>query len=355
MVSALAFLGEHGLHCGSRLLFPVGDRALPGGEVPGVQPDHGTISPVLVPSEPARLLNRPARLAAAAALAILCGATIASAAPLRASPVMRIWDADDGLLQHSVKALARTPDGYLWLGTEAGLYRFDGFDFVRYAHFLDSGLPADRIRALAVDPDGALWIATTDGVARRVEGRFTSTQEKWTDLDVRGLFLDESDRPWAVSSEDSPVRVSGPSHPAIDVLRAEEHPVVSLAFARDGSVWAPTDKDDLGVLRWDPRSGALEVVQDIPPNTSLALALSDGSVLVGGDRWPLPVEAGSDQHAQPSRRHRPAGRGRWSARRLRRRHAAALELRRGPRARRPAPVRGPLHPGRSRKRDLGRH
>jgi ligand-binding sensor domain-containing protein len=42
-----------------------------------------------------------------------------------------VWSAQDGI-PAPVRAIAQTPDGYLWLGTEAGLYRFDGLHFLAW-------------------------------------------------------------------------------------------------------------------------------------------------------------------------------------------------------------------------------
>jgi ligand-binding sensor domain-containing protein len=46
--------------------------------------------------------------------------------------VVKSWRTIDGLPQNSVTALAQTPDGYLWVGTQGGLARFDGVRLVTY-------------------------------------------------------------------------------------------------------------------------------------------------------------------------------------------------------------------------------
>ena len=42
------------------------------------------------------------------------------------------WTQEQGLPQDTVRAIAQTPDGYLWVGTDEGLARFDGYDFVTF-------------------------------------------------------------------------------------------------------------------------------------------------------------------------------------------------------------------------------
>jgi signal transduction histidine kinase/ligand-binding sensor domain-containing protein len=72
---------------------------------------------------------------------------------------------------NSVRALAQTPDGFLWVGTETGLYRFDG---VRFDSTLGERLPNASIWALYADLNGDLWIGYLfGGVSRLHQGELT--------------------------------------------------------------------------------------------------------------------------------------------------------------------------------------
>ncbi len=82
---------------------------------------------------------------------------------------------ENGLPQNTVQALAQTKDGFLWLGTEDGLVRFDGVEFQTYDRNSNSGLPGlalpgNDIRCLLATADGALWIGTNAGLARWKDG-----------------------------------------------------------------------------------------------------------------------------------------------------------------------------------------
>jgi signal transduction histidine kinase/ligand-binding sensor domain-containing protein len=75
------------------------------------------------------------------------------------------WTAENGLPQGSIKALAQTRDGYLWVGTLRGLARFDGVRFKVFDHSNTPQMTHDSINDLAVDAkDGGLWIGTGDGL-----------------------------------------------------------------------------------------------------------------------------------------------------------------------------------------------
>jgi ligand-binding sensor domain-containing protein len=78
------------------------------------------------------------------------------------------WTAKDGL-SGSVQALAQTSDGYLWVGTSDGLFRFDGLSFERYQPERNA-LPSTSVSALLALPDGGLWIGYGRGGATFLKG-----------------------------------------------------------------------------------------------------------------------------------------------------------------------------------------
>src|SRR5690606_696995 len=71
----------------------------------------------------------------------------------------RTWTTEQGLPMDRINALAQTADGYLWLGTQEGLVRFDGLGFEHLSK-QNSALGANFIVALHVDRTGALWVGT---------------------------------------------------------------------------------------------------------------------------------------------------------------------------------------------------
>ncbi len=82
-----------------------------------------------------------------------------------------IWTQAQGLPQDTVRSLAQTPDGYLWVGTKEGLARFDGYDFLTFTRE-HGDIPNDTVGKLVTASDGSLWIGTSSGLARYANGRF---------------------------------------------------------------------------------------------------------------------------------------------------------------------------------------
>ena len=67
--------------------------------------------------------------------------------------------------------MRETRDGFVWLGTEAGLVRFDGNSFQFFERSTNPALPDNDICCLLEAPDGAMWIGTSRGLARMENGK----------------------------------------------------------------------------------------------------------------------------------------------------------------------------------------
>src|SRR5580700_3680598 len=114
-----------------------------------------------------------------------------------------VWTQAQGLAQDTIRAITQTADGYLWLGTDEGLARFDGFEFKVFSR-PGSDLPANSIAALAASPDGTLWIGTSSGLGQYRDGHFRiyTTKDGLPDDDIRDLYSDHSGTLWIVAGAD---------------------------------------------------------------------------------------------------------------------------------------------------------
>jgi ligand-binding sensor domain-containing protein len=118
--------------------------------------------------------------------------------------VVDTWQAEDGLPQNSVTALAQTRDGYLWVGTQDGLARFDGVRFVLFHALTTPCIHNSRIVQVFEDRRGALWIGTeAAGLVRLQQGQFTAftsphrgTAYNYARVQVSVLTIDTSGACW---------------------------------------------------------------------------------------------------------------------------------------------------------------
>jgi ligand-binding sensor domain-containing protein/tRNA A-37 threonylcarbamoyl transferase component Bud32 len=109
------------------------------------------------------------------------------------------WNAETGLPQSSVYAVLQTGDGYIWIGTEEGLARFDGVEFIVFDGSNTPAISKNFISCLLEDREKNLWIGTLGGgIVVYHEGKF----KRWTEEDglshnyIYSLFEDPSGNIW---------------------------------------------------------------------------------------------------------------------------------------------------------------
>ncbi len=159
--------------------------------------------------------------------------------------VRESWNAADGLTQNTLQVVLQTRDGYIWLGTEAGLVRFDGVRFTTFDRHNTPALQQHSVRALAEAPDGTLWIGTqAGGLVRYRDGRFSSfgRAHGLSDPAVYALHIDRAGTLWVGTFGAGLARWTGTRFETIDRTDGLAHNHVRSLFEdRDGVLWVGTD------------------------------------------------------------------------------------------------------------------
>jgi signal transduction histidine kinase/ligand-binding sensor domain-containing protein len=111
------------------------------------------------------------------------------------------WTDGDGVPLGTVYAVGQDADGYLWIGADAGLLRFDGLRFTHWDVLSDDALPKSSVSALCVARDGSLWVGFADGggIRRLRDGRIASAQPRGSLGSITDLVEDGHGTIWAVS------------------------------------------------------------------------------------------------------------------------------------------------------------
>ena len=164
------------------------------------------------------------------------------------------WTVRDGFSVGTTFAMAQTPDGYLWLGAELGLFRFDGIHSVPWQPPAGQRLP-DFPYSLLVTRDGTLWIGTFAGLVSWNAGTLTRYPELGKQF-VTSLLEDREGTVWAGTLGGSPGTPTG----RLCAIRSGNAQcqlndgafgsfVWSLGEDSSGTLWAGADS---GVWRWKP-------------------------------------------------------------------------------------------------------
>ena len=155
------------------------------------------------------------------------------------------WQIEDGLPQNSVHALLQSRDGYIWLGTQEGLVRFDGVRFEVFNKKNTPQITRNHIQAMIEGKDGGLWLATVGGgVVRMLNGKFTvyTTRDGLMNDDVHALYEDRAGHLWVGSFGGGLVELQGGKAIKYGTNKLSDGFVLAICETRDGSIWVGTNK-----------------------------------------------------------------------------------------------------------------
>ncbi|MDB6020707.1 MAG: Histidine kinase, partial [Pedosphaera sp.] len=171
----------------------------------------------------------------------------------------RVWHREQGLPQNFVRALAQTKDGYLWVGSDAGVSRFDGARFVSFG--LPEGFQAGPAQALLGDRQGALWVGSVGrGLGRWQNRRFTefTRRDGLPSESVNALSEDNEGRLWIGTEAGLAVWRDGHLNTSGVAGGLAGKPITSLFSDHKGTLWIGVK----GVGVFNLRGGKLLQVHD---------------------------------------------------------------------------------------------
>jgi PAS domain S-box-containing protein len=190
------------------------------------------------------------------------------------------WRVRDGFTTSTINPIAQTPDGYLWLGTEFGLVKFDGVHAALWEPPANQHLPAGIIRSLLVARDGRLWIGSTSGLASLKD----STLTQYRDFDreiVFALLEDRDGTVWAgTGGAPSAGKLCAIRDRAVHCVGGDGRfgaAVAGLYEDSRGNLWASVPN---GLWKWKPGSQKFYALPGEPDGP--AIAEDENDVLVVG-------------------------------------------------------------------------
>lgn len=189
-------------------------------------------------------------------------------------------DIQQGLSQTTVTALAQDQAGNVWIGTQNGLNRYDGFAVTvfRPDPKLSHSLNDNFITALQVDQLGVIWVGTLNGLNRFDPslGQFENIRSASADSEdevVLSLHLDAQQQLWVGTNKGLALwhapsqRLQWPMQEDANNAALQNSNIVALSADADGLLWLGTPR---GLAHFDPRSGKLSPASGFPfPNASV--------------------------------------------------------------------------------------
>lgn len=267
-------------------------------------------------------------LASALLLTILVGPRLSALDPETLPTQYLFSNWQDDLPQNTVQAILQTREGYLWIGTQGGLSRFDGLRFTEVTPDDSSAASAMDVRALledsrgrlwvgtrgdgllvfeggrlrpaaALEPlssrvifslaeggDGALWAGTRNAGVVRVDDRGVSNLSRPDGLPserVFSVFEDSRGELWAGASEGGLSRYDGSRFESVGGALLEGVTVLSMHEDPSGSLWIGTRRS--GLFRIDSQRRDLPQPVAGPQGTAIADGIMDLTADGDGNLW----------------------------------------------------------------------
>lgn len=242
---------------------------------------HGRREPVRVPLKCPHIVNRILWLGA-----LLVATNAFALDPSRALTQARlsVWTSESGLPQNTVDAIVQTRDGYLWMGTEEGLVRFDGVRFVVSDRQTSPALRSSFVSSLFEAPDGTLWIGTYGGgLARFRNGRIEEFHAELLGSDrIREMLATADGAVFIATAGGGLLRIDGEKVTRFTTRNGlPTDRIWALEDDGAGGLWVATHGG--GVVRWRG-SKVHERLMGLPNEYARALLRdADGTLWIGTD------------------------------------------------------------------------
>ena len=142
-----------------------------------------------------------------------------------------------------VRALAQTTDGYLWLGTATGLFRYDGIQFQAYKPQSGQAFPQRNVVSLFATPDGGLWVGYWFGGVSLIKNGTVTDYGKPDGLPSSAVLAFARDRQgviWIAAGKDGLARLEGSRWKKIGTDMGFSGQANTVFVNRAGTVWVGT-------------------------------------------------------------------------------------------------------------------
>jgi ligand-binding sensor domain-containing protein len=198
------------------------------------------------------------RAGVVAAMAILAVPPASAQGPSSPPAQFLHFAVEDGLSQNTVEAVLRDRAGFLWVGTEEGLNRYDGYSFTTFRHRADraDSLPDNLVSVLHEDRGGQLWVGMLSGVSILDRRHETFRPVLTTHQAVKGIVEDPQGAIWVGTMGEGLYKLSADGTTLRHYLKEDgltDNRVSALCIDHAGQIWVGTSGGGLNAV--DPETG----------------------------------------------------------------------------------------------------
>lgn len=188
------------------------------------------------------------------------------------------YNIENGLVQEIIRGVIQDNQGFIWIATEEGLNRFDGFEFKQFRHDTNNpnSISSDVITDMVIDANGFIWVSTLGGGLNRLNPLEQTFQkvgaDKLSSNLIKKLFVDSKQRLWIGTVENGLDMIDLSNHELkvtnfSNGKQGVSHPSVR-AFTEDslGRIWIGTDGG--GVDIYTPSSESWANIRNTKTSTN---------------------------------------------------------------------------------------
>ncbi|MEP0985705.1 two-component regulator propeller domain-containing protein [Ekhidna sp.] len=211
----------------------------------------------------------------------------------------------NGLSQNTIQDILQDDDGFLWIGTQDGLNKYDGYTFKVYKSDPQNSnsIPNNFIKCIAKDKQGNLWIGTQTGLSKYVykTDRFQNVPTTIF-KEINNIFID--DEKIIIGTEKGLLKASSLTNAEFKLIEStiSENPIKSLSLDKNGKIWIGKDT---GLYMLSPGSNKLYNFEFLNSTPVRSLILINQKIWIGSDKGlfsfdPDSVNVNSDKTASIS-------------------------------------------------------
>ncbi|MFY0608109.1 MAG: hypothetical protein JXR10_15425 [Cyclobacteriaceae bacterium] len=194
--------------------------------------------------------------------------------------ILQSWNADQGFGSESSNDIIQTKEGYIWIATYTGLYRFDGKDFKVFTS-QNSAIPSSNVLRIGYDSNNVLWVGTLHGLAKLENGEFVTPEALLSSSNqlVESMTITSDNGIWFGTKSNKLYRFKDNKLEDFTAQFNDQQSTVTCISENNGVIYFGTD--DSKITRYSDATGFEEILENRNLNGINQIYFSDKGNYLG--------------------------------------------------------------------------